>query len=189
LADRPVLEANAAGIDIGARELYVAVPPDRDPEPVRRFGTFTEDLRRMAEWLRRCGITTVAMESTGVYWIPPFDILEQYQLRPSLVSARHMKNVPGKRTDWQECQWIQYLHSVGLLRAAFRPAAEICAVRALMRHRGELVALSSQHVQHMHKALTQMNVQLQHVISDLTGLTGMAIVDAILAGRAIPTSW
>ena len=186
LADRPVLEANAAGIDLGARELYVAVPPDRDAEPVRRFGTFTEDLHRMAEWLRGCGITTVAMESTGVYWIPPFEILEQYQLRPCLVSARHMKNVPGKRTDWQECQWIQYLHSVGLLRSAFRPAAEICAVRALMRHWGDLVALSSQHVQHMHKALTQMNLQIQHVISDLSGLTGMAIVDAILGGERNP---
>ncbi len=186
LEDRPVLEANAAGIDIGARELFVAVPPDRDAEPVRIFGTFTEDMERMAKWLRGCGITTVAMESTGVYWIPVFDILEQHELRPCLVSARHMKNVPGKRTDWQECQWIQYLHSVGLLQGAFRPEAEVCAVRALLRHRSELVAMSSQHVQHMHKALTQMNVQLQHVISDITGLTGMAIVDAIVGGQHDP---
>jgi transposase len=183
LTDRPVLEVNAAGIDIGAREIYVAVPPDRDAEPVRVFTTFTEDLHRLAAWLRACGITTVAMESTGVYWIPLYGILEAAGIRPCLVDARHLKNVPGRRTDWHECQWLQYLHSVGLLRAAFRPEAAVRALRTLMRHRSNLVEMASQHVLLMQKALTQMNLQIHHVISDLTGLTGLAILDAILAGE------
>ena len=183
LSERPVLEPNAAGIDIGARELFVAVPPDREESPVRVFGTFTEDLYRLADWLAACGIQTVAMESTGVYWIPLYDVLEERGIKPCLVNARHMKNVPGRRTDWHECQWIQFLHSVGLLRAAFRPEADVCGVRVLIRHRRELVDMASQHVQHMHKSLTQMNLQIHHVISDITGLTGMAIVDAILAGE------
>jgi transposase len=188
LEDRPIREANAAGIDIGAREIFVAVPPDRDEHPVRVFSTFTEDLEKMAQWLVSCGITTVAMESTGVYWIPPYDVLEQHGVKPCLVDARGMKNVPGRRTDWHECQWIQFLHSVGLLRAAFRPEGDVCAVRSMMRHRTELVEMTSQHIQHMHKALTQMNVQIQHVISDLTGVTGLAIVDAILAGQRDPVA-
>ena len=183
LEDRPVLELNAAGIDVGAREIFVAMPADRDEEPVRVFHTFTEDLAAMADWLIACHISTVAMESTGVYWIPVYDVLEQRGLKVCLVNARHMKNVPGRRTDWHECQWLQYLHAVGLLRAAFRPEEQVCAVRAVMRHRGELVQAASQHVQHMHKALTQMNLQIQHVISDLTGRTGLAIVDAILGGE------
>lgn len=183
LEDRPLLESNAAGIDIGAREIFVAVPPDRDENPVRMFLAFTEDLQRMAEWLVKCGITTAAMESTGVYWIPLYDMLEQHGVRPCLVNARHMKNVPGRRTDWHECQWIQYLHSVGLLRSAFRPDGDICAVRALTRHRNDLVQLATQHIQHMHKSLTQMNLQIHHVISDLTGFTGMSIVDAMVAGE------
>lgn len=186
LEDRPCLEPNAAGIDIGAREIYVAVPPDRDERPVRVFQTFTEDLHAMARWLKSCGITTAAMESTGVYWIPLYDVLEAHGVKPCLTNARHMRNVPGRRTDWHECQWLQYLHSVGLLRAAFRPEAEVCAVRAVVRHRGELVEMAVQHVQHMHKALTQMNLQIQHVISDLTGTTGLAIIDAILAGERDP---
>lgn len=181
--ERPVLEPNACGVDVGAREMYVAVPPDRDANPVRVFQTFTEDLEELAQWLSECGVTTVAMESTGVYWIPLYEILESCGLKPCLVDARHMKNVPGRRTDWQECQWIQYLHSVGLLREAFRPDGEVCAVRALMRHRKGLSEMASQHVLHMQKALTQMNVQIHHVINDLTGLTGMAIVDAIVAGQ------
>jgi transposase len=180
---RPVFEPNAAGIDIGAREIFVAVPADRDEHTVRKFGTFTEDLRQMAEWLVHCGITTVAMESTGVYWIPVYEMVEQHHLRPCLVNPRNMKNVPGKRTDFHECQWIQHLHSLGLLHAAFRPDGEICAVRSLMRHRSDLVEMASQHVQHMHKALTQMNIQIHHVISDITGQTGLAIVEAIVAGE------
>ena len=186
LEDRPVNNPNAAGIDVGAREIFVAMPPGRDEEPVRVFSTFTEDLERMADWLVGRGITTVAMESTGVYWIPLYEILEQRQLELCLTDARHMKNVPGRRTDWHECQWIQYLHSVGLLRAAFRPPEQVCAVRTLMRHRGQLVEMACQHVQHMHKALTQMNLQIHHVLSDITGQTGLAIVDAILSGERDP---
>jgi len=180
---RPILEAKAAGVDLGAREVYVAVPPERDANPVRIFQTFTEDLNKLADWLEQCGVKTVAMESTGVYWIPLFEILERRGLNPCLVDARHMKNVPGRRTDWQECQWLQYLHSVGLLRSAFRPDDEVCAVRALSRHRQGLVEMAIQHVQHMQKALTQMNLQIHHVIDDLTGVTGMAIVDAIVEGQ------
>lgn len=188
LEDRPILEANAAGIDIGAREIFVAVPPDRDEQPVRVFSTFTEDLEKMARWLVSCGITTVAMESTGVYWIPLYDVVEQHGVKACLVDARGMKNVPGRRTDWHECQWLQFLHSVGLLRAAFRPEGDVCAVRSVMRHRSELVEMTSQHIQHMQKALTQMNVQIHHVISDLTGVTGLAIVDAIVAGQRDPVA-
>lgn len=184
--DRAVFEPNAAGIDIGAREIFVAVPADRDEHPVRKCETFTGDLHQMAEWLVRCGITTAAMESTGVYWIPVYDVLEQHGIKPCLVNPRNMKNVPGKRTDFHECQWIQHLHSLGLLHAAFRPDSEVCAVRSLMRHRNDLVMMASEHIQHMQKALTQMNVQFQHVISDLTGLTGLAILDAIVAGERNP---
>ena len=186
LEDRPILEPNAAGIDVGAREMFVAVPPDRDENPVRVFATFTEDLERLTDWLEHCGVTTVALESTGVYWIPLYEILEQRGIRPCLVNARHMKNVPGRRTDWHDCQWLQFLHSVGLLRAAFRPEQNICAVRTILRHRSELVTAASEHVQHMHKALTQMNLQIHHVINDITGQTGLAIVDAILAGERDP---
>lgn len=183
---RPILERNAAGVDVGAREMYVAVPPDRDPEPVRIFGTFTHELEKLVAWLKQCGVTTVALESTGVYWIPLHQLLEDAGLRPCLVNARGMKNVPGRRTDWHDCQWLQYLHSVGLLRAAFRPEQAVCAVRSVWRQRAELVAMASQHVQHMHKALTQMNLQIHHVLSDITGLTGLAIVDAIIAGERDP---
>jgi transposase len=185
-AESPLFEPNAAGIDIGAREIFVAVPPDRDTDPVRKCETFTEDLHQMADWLVSCGINTAAMESTGVYWIPVYDVMEQHGIKPCLVNPRNMKNVPGKRTDFHECQWIQYQHSMGLLHSAFRPDGEVCTVRALMRHRNDLVQMASQHVQHMHKALTQMNVQIQHVISDITGLTGLAILDAILAGERDP---
>jgi transposase len=186
LEDRPILEPNAAGIDIGAREIFVAVTPDRAEDPVQVFSTFTEDLERMAQWLVSCGVSTVAMESTGVYWIPLYDVLEKHGIRPCLVDARGMKNVPGRRTDWHECQWLQFLHSVGLLRAAFRPDGEVCAVRSLMRHRNDLVQMTNQHIQHIHKALTQMNVQIHHVIDDITGVTGSAIVDAIVAGQRNP---
>lgn len=186
MQDRPVMEPRAAGIDIGSREIWVAVPPELCQESVRIFQTFTEDLHRMVDWLKKIGIQTVAMESTGVYWIPLFEILEAQGIKPCLVNARHMKNVPGRRTDWHDCQWLQYLHSVGLLRPAFRPEDQVCAVRATMRHRSELVEMAAQHVLHMQKALTQMNVQLHHVINDITGLTGLAIIDAILAGERNP---
>lgn len=179
----PVLNPDAAGIDIGATEIYVAVPADRDPEPVRMFATFTQNLNELADWLQQCGIRTVAMESTGVYWIPLMQILEIRGLEVYLVNAKHVKNVPGRRTDVSDCQWLQYLHSVGLLRASFRPAQDICAVRSLLRHRAALVDMASCHVQHMQKALDQMNLQIHHVIADITGLTGLAIIDAILEGN------
>jgi transposase len=182
----PVIEPNAAGIDIGATEIFVAVPADRDPEPVRCFPTFTVDLERLADWLQQCQIKTVAMESTGVYWIPLFQILENRKFDVRLVNAYHVKNVPGRKTDVEDCQWIQHLHSVGLLRGSFRPADEICAMRSLWRHRDNLIELATIHLQHMQKALDQMNVQLHHVISDLAGATGLAIVDAILAGERDP---
>jgi transposase len=179
----PVLNPDAAGIDIGATEIYVSVPADRDSEPVRMFATFTQDLNELANWLEQCRIHTVAMESTGVYWIPLMQILEIRGLEVYLVNAKHVKNVPGRRTDVSDCQWLQYLHSVGLLRASFRPAQDICAVRSLLRHRTSLVDMATCHVQHMQKALDQMNLQLHHVISDITGTTGLAILDAILKGN------
>lgn len=180
------IDPDAAGIDIGATEMYFAVPVDRDPHPVRRFATFTEDLIAAADWLQRCGIRTVAMESTGVYWIPLFQILETRGLKVCLVNARHVKNVPGRKSDVCDCQWLQHLHSAGLLRASFRPCSQVCAVRSLVRYRDSLVQLSAMHLQHMQKALDQMNLQLHHVISDLGGKTGMAIVEAILAGVRDP---
>jgi transposase len=180
---RPHLNPDAAGIDIGASEIYVAVPADRDPEPVRMFLTFTADLRSLADWLQQCRVRTVAMESTGVYWIPLMQLLEDRGLEVYLVNAKHVKNVPGRRTDVSDCQWLQYLHSVGLLRASFRPAQEVCAVRSLFRHRDSLIEMATCHVQHMQKALDQMNLQIHHVISDITGTTGLAIIDAILSGE------
>ncbi len=140
----PVMRADAAGIDIGATEIFVAVPPDRAPEHVRSFPTFTQDLYALAEWLKQCGIKTVAMESTGVYWIPLFQILEERGFEVYLVNARHVKNVPGRRTDVSDCQWLQFLHSVGLLRASYRPEQEVCAIRSLLRHRESLVQTTVQ---------------------------------------------
>jgi transposase len=182
----PILHPDTAGIDIGATEIYVCVPLDRDPQPIRRFGTFTEDLHALADWLQQCRVTSVAMESTGVYWIPLYQILETRGCEVCLVNARHVKNVPGRKSDVQDCQWLQYLHSVGLLRASFRPPEAVCAVRSLLRHRDSLVQLAATHTQHMQKALTQMNLQLHHVLSDLTEVTGLAILDAILAGERDP---
>jgi transposase len=179
----PIMNPDAAGIDIGATEIYVAVPPDRDPEPVRMFATFTQDLNALVDWLQQCGVRTIAMESTGVYWIPLMQILETRGLEGYLVNAKHVKNVPGRRTDVSDCQWLQYLHSVGLLRASFRPAQDVCAIRSLARHRDGLVEMATCHVQHMQKALDQMNLQLHHVIADITGTTGLAILDAILQGE------
>ncbi len=183
VASLPVVEANAAGADIGATQIFVAVPPDRDAESIRCFDTFTADLERLADWLEQCQIRTVAMESTGVYWIPLFQILEERKIEACLVNAQHLKNVPGRKTDVEDCQWIQHLHSVGLLRGSFRPNQEICAIRSLWRHRDNLIQLATVHLQHMQKALDQMNLQIHHVISDLAGTTGLAIVDAILAGE------
>ena len=151
--EMPILRPNAAGIDIGATEIYVAVPPDRDSEPVRGFPTFTEDLHRPADWLKTCGIETVAMESTVVYWIPLFQILEVRGFEVCLVNARYFQNVPGRRTDVSDCQWLRYLHSVGLLRPSFRPADQVCVLRSLTRHRDSLIQTAATHVLRMHKAL------------------------------------
>ncbi len=174
---------DAAGIDVGATELFVAVPPEKDTESVRRFSSFTRDLHALADWLEQCGVRTVAMESTGVYWIPVFQILEERGLEVCLVNAQHLRNVPGRKTDVSDCQWIQQVHSLGLLNASFRPAQQVCAVRSLLRHREGLVQTASQQVLLMQKALDQMNLQLHHVLSDITGVSGMAMLDAILAGE------
>jgi transposase len=161
------INPNAAGIDCGSEAHYVAVPADRDAAPVRAFKTFTTELHHLADWLTACGITTVAMESTGVYWIPLFEILEARGLDVVLVNARHVKNVPSRKTDVLDCQWLQELHSVGLLRGSFRPTAAIAALRAYLRHRETLVQSAATHVQRMQKALVQMNLQLSTVISDI----------------------
>jgi transposase len=182
-AVQQVLHPNAAGIDIGAEQSYVAVPADRDETPVRSFGCFTEDLHALAQWLGDCGIDTVAMEATGVYWVPLYQVLESYGFEVYLVNARHYKNVPGRKTDVLDCQWLQQLHSFGLLAASFRPSDEIVVLRSYWRHRGNLVRDASRQVQHMQKALEQMNVQLHKVISDVSGATGMRIINAILAGE------
>lgn len=177
------INLDAAGIDVGADELYVAVPKGRDTESVRVFGTFTADLERLADWLQQCRVTTVAMESTGVYWIPLFEILDSRGLDVYLVNARHLKNVTGRKTDVLDCQWLQRLHTCGLLHASFRPPDQVCALRALVRQRGMLVQYRAAHIQHMQKALQQMNVQLTRVLSDITGMTGMKIIRAIVAGE------
>jgi transposase len=174
---------DACGIDVGSSSHFVAVPADRDDEPVREFRAFTADLQALVHWLRQCGITAVAMESTGVYWIPLYEMLDAAGFEVQLVNARHVKSVPGRKSDVLDCQWLQQLMSFGLLRGAFRPADEVCALRAVWRHRDMLLSYQARHVQHLQKALTQMNVQLHHVIADIMGVTGQAIVRAIAAGE------
>lgn len=186
LRPRPTVCADAAGIDLGATEHFVAVPPERDPQPVRSFTTDTAALQALADWLLQCRVRTVAMEATGVYWVPIFQLLEARGLEVCLVNARHVKHVPGRKTDVQDCQWLQYLHSVGLLNASFRPPAAVCAVRSLVRHRDSLVRTGCEHLLRVQKALDQMNVQLHHAVSDLTGETGLAILDAIVEGERDP---
>ena len=180
------LNLNAAGIDVGATSHFVAVPADRAEQPVQEFEAFTADLYRLADWLAECGVETVVMESTGVYWIPLFGVLEERGLEVMLVDPRRIKNVPGRKTDVRDCQWLQQLHTYGLLSGAFRPDGDIRRLRSYLRQRAMLVEYASQHIQHMQKALTQMNVKLQHVIRDITGKTGMAIVEAIVNGERDP---
>src|SRR6202166_2675566 len=180
------VHSHAAGIDVGNSAHYVAVRPDRDSQPVRRFECFTADLHRLADWLQSCGVKTVAMQSTGVYWIPLYDILEERGFEVFLVNARHTKNLPGRKSDVQESQWLLKLHTHGLLNNSFQPPAEIRVVRTYWRQRGEHVRGASTCVQRMQMVLTQMNVQLANVISDLSGLTGQTIVRAILAGERDP---
>ena len=185
-AELPHLNLNAAAIDLGATSHFVAVPPDRDPEPVRVFRTFTPDLEVLVSWLLACGIDTVAMESTGVYWIPLYELLEQHGIVPYLVNGRHVKSVPGRKSDWNDGQWLQKLHALGLLHASFRPDMEIAALRTLVRYRAELIAHRAPHILHMQKALQQMNVQLERILSDIMGTTGQAIIRAIVAGERDP---
>jgi transposase len=182
----PTVHACAAGIDIGSRFHVVAVAPELSEEPVRTYESFTGDLHRLADWLVEIGITTVAMESTGIYWVPVFEILEDRGLEVRLVNARYAKNVPGRKTDVNDAQWLQQLHQHGLLRGSFRPDHELAALRAYLRHRERLLEYAAAHIQHMQKALMQMNVQLHHVVTDITGATGMKIMRAIVAGHHDP---
>ena len=192
VSDSPVglhwqqINQNAAGIDLGGGEHWVCVPPDRSERNVRRFGCFTPDLIAMSDWLIECSVTTVAMEATGVYWIPVFQILESKGLEVKLVNAHHVKTVPGRKTDVKDCQWLQQLHTYGLLSGSFRPEDQICVLRSYIRQRDSLIKSASTHVQRMQKALIQMNLHLHKVVSDITGLTGMTIIRAIVAGEHNP---
>jgi transposase len=180
------INPNVAGIDCGSAEHYVAVPPDRDPTPVQAFSTFTSDLIRLADWLTACRVTSVAMEATGVYWIPLYEILEARGFEVLLVNARHFKNVSGRKSDVSDCEWLRELHSVGLLRGSFRPTAGIVALRTYLRHRQTLVETASTYTLRMQKALVQMNLQLPLVVSDTTGVTGLRIVRDIVTGQRDP---
>lgn len=180
------LHPRAAGIDIGSREHFVCVPSGSTPEPVRKFGTCTADLEALADWVQECGVDTVAMEATGVYWIPVFQLLERRGLAVLLVNARQTKNVAGRKSDVQDCQWIQRLHTYGLLQGSFRPADAYCVVRTYLRYREELVRSRSVQCQHMQKALQQMNLQLTQVLSEVAGVSGLAILEAILQGERDP---
>lgn len=180
------INLNAAGIDIGGSEHWVSVPPERDEQPVRKFGCYTSELKRMVKWLETCGIETVAIESTGVYWIPVFQILETSGIKVCLVNAHHVKSVPGRKSDVIDCQWLRQLHSYGLLHASFRPEDQVCQLRSYIRQRERLVQSVTVHIQRMQKALTQMNLHLRRVVTDVTGVTGMKIIRAIAAGEHNP---
>jgi hypothetical protein len=181
-----VVHPNAAGLDLSSDEIWAAVPSDRTATPIRKFGTYTVDLYALADWLTTCGIDTVAMEATGVLWIPIYEVLEARGFLVFVVNARHIKNVPGRKSDVKDCQWIQYLHSVGLLSRSFRPDTEMATLRAYLRHRATLLEYRAAHIQHMQKALQQMNVQLTQVLSDITGVTGLAIIRSIVDGDRDP---
>lgn len=188
-AKLPQINPHAAGIDVGSVEHWVCVPEDSvtaGQSHIRSFGGFTADLDGLVEWMLACGIKTVALEATGVYWIPLAQKVEAAGIEVVLVNARHLKNVPGRKTDVKDCQWIQQLHSYGLLQGSFRPPQDICQLRSLMRHRDNLVSSCGREVQHMQKSLQQMNLHLHHAVSDLTGATGLRILDAILAGERDP---
>lgn len=181
-----VVHPDAAGIDIGGHEHWVAISPEKDEQPVRCFECFTADVERMAEWLASRGVRSVAMQSTGVYWMPVYEILQQRGMEVYLVNARHTKNLPGRKSDIVECQWLLKLHTFGLLNNSFQPSDEVRAMRTLWRHRGSLVAQASSAIQRMQKALVEMNLQLRNVLSDLSGVSGMAILESILAGERAP---
>ena len=201
-----VVNPHAAGLDIGLAEIWAAVPPTSDPQPVRKFSTFTPDLHALADWLRACRVTTVAMESTGVFWIPVYELLQAQGFAVYLVNARHIKNVPGRKSDVQDCQWIQRLHSCGLLSHSFRPQAEMVVLRSYLRSscaacyarvqpqvaaqdmRADLIEHRAAHIQHMQKALQQMNLQLTQVLKDISGVTGLQIIRAIVGGERNPVT-
>ena len=182
----PMVHPNAAAIDVGSTLLMAAVRADRTSEPVRSFGTFTTDLHRLAAWFAECGVETVAMESTSVYWIPIYELLDARGFTVFLVNARDAKHVPGRKTDVSDAQWLQRLHSYGLLRASFRPKGHFIELRAYVRQRERLLEYAASHIQHMQKALTEMNLQLHHVVADITGATGLRIIRAILSGEHDP---
>jgi transposase len=188
LSGMALVHPNAAAIDIGATMHVAAVSADRSTPPVRTFGTFTNDLHRLADWFAECGVETVVMESTSVYWIPIFELLDERGVEVFLVNARDAKHVPGRKTDVNDAQWLQRLHSYGLLRASFRPKGDIAELRAYLRQRERLLDTAASHIQHMQKALTEMNLQLHHVVSDITGATGMRIIRAIIAGERNPAA-
>ena len=185
-AQPQVVHPEAAGLDVGATAVYAAVRADRASPAIRNFPTFSVDLHALADWLQECEVTTVAMESTGVYWIPVFQILEARGFEVVLVNARLVRSAPGRKSDVADCEWLRHLHSAGLLRGSFRPPDEVCALRTLLRHRDTLVKAAARSVLHMQKSYDQMNIHVHHAISDLTGVTGMAITDAILAGERDP---
>ena len=176
VSSMPVVHPNAAGIDIGSQFHVVAVSADRSVEAVKTFKSFTDDLHSMAQWLGSCGVETIAMESTGIYWVPAFEILESYGFEVFLVNAREAKNVPSRKTDINDAQWLQKLHQFGLLRASFHPSKEIAELRSYLRQRERHLNYKASHVQHIQKALMQMNIQLHHVVSDITDKTGMKIL-------------
>jgi transposase len=186
LDDLACVHPNAAGLDIGSEEIVVAVPADRDPQNVRVFQTFTADLHALVAWPRACGIDTVAMESTGVFWIPIYELLEAAGIVPYLVNARYVKTVPGRKTDWNDAQWLQKLHAFGLLQGSFRPDGEIRTLRTLARYRSELIERRAPHINHMIQALKHMNIQLNLVLTDITGVSGLSMLRAIIAGEREP---
>jgi transposase len=182
----PVIHERAAGIDIGSRFHVVAVPSTLSDEPMQTFQAFTADIQRMADWLKTIGVETIVMESTGVYWVPVFEVLESAGINVMVANARETRSVPGRKSDINDAQWLQRLHACGLLRASFRPGRDIAALRAYLRHRERLLDYAAAHIQHMQKALTFMNLQLHHVVQDITGVTGMKIIRAIVAGERNP---
>jgi transposase len=185
----PMVHPNAAAIDVGATMHMAAVGADRTPEPVRSFGTFTTDLHRLVDWFIECGVETVVMESTSVYWIPIFELLDARGFTLFLVNARDAKHVPGRKTDVSDAQWLQRLHSYGLLRASFRPKGQIAELRAYVRQRERLLEYAASHIQHMQKALTEMNLQLHHVVADITGATGLRIIRGSSPANMTPRCW
>jgi transposase len=182
----PIIFPDTAGIDIGSKSHFVAVPSERDSSPVREFSTFTADLHKMIDWLKECKIKHIIMESTGVYWVSTFELLESNGFEVKLVNARHVKNVSAHKTDVLDCQWLQQLGTFGLMKGAFRPADSILPLRTYLRQREMLIKSAATHILHMQKALSQMNLQLHNVISDITGVTGMAIIRSIVAGITDP---